>query len=141
MNRIKSSAVAALVALLTMAVEAPSLCAQGDQKPVKYAVVEIGGVYEAIPADQVNDKKKALKAEHKRAVAEHKERKAAAKKAKEKFSDPAPKAEKLKVVKTGLDKETADKLIEELSAKEKPKGEGRSKGRKQNGKKKGKKGG
>ncbi len=139
MNRTKSSAVAALVALLTMAVEAPTLCAQGDQKPVKYAVVEIGGVYDVIPADQVNDKKKALKAEHKRAVAEHKERKAAAKKAKEKFSDPAPKADKLKVVKTGLDKEKADKLIEEMSAKEQQKGKGRSKGKGR--KKKGKKGG
>ena len=56
-------------------------------------------------------------------VAAHKAAAKDAKKNKEKFDAPAPKAKKLKVVKPSIDKEGAEKLIAELEAKAAAKGE------------------
>ena len=109
----------ALSALLAV-VAAASISAQkkgAEDKPELYAVVQVDDSYRVIPKDEVDALKKQLKQEHKDAVAAHKAQKAEAKKNKEKFDAPAPKAKKLKVVKPSLEKEAADKLVEELKAK------------------------
>jgi hypothetical protein len=123
MTRIPFARVA-LLSLLVAATAAPAVAQKKSQdKPVLYAVVQVDQEYRIVTKAGVAELKKELKAEHKKAVAEHKEAAKEAKKNKEKFSTPAPKAKKMKVVKPSIDKEGAEKLIAELQAKADKKGE------------------
>lgn len=90
-------------------------------KPVMVAVVQVDGEYQVIDKKAVPAFKKQLAAEHKDAVKAHKQAKSEAKKNKEKFDVPAPKAKKLKVVKAAIEQGKAAELIEQLKQKERDK--------------------
>ncbi|MFT4512231.1 MAG: hypothetical protein ACI89X_000130 [Planctomycetota bacterium] len=87
-------------------------------KPVMSAVVLVGGDYQIVGKDEVAKLKKKLTRDHKNALAAHKAAKADAKKNKEKFALPAPKAQKLKVVKASIEQSKAEALVAQLKEKD-----------------------
>lgn len=107
----------AAVALLSQLALTAAVCAQDtpEAKPV-VAVVQVGDDYQIVEKDGVEALKKQLEAEHKQAVEAHKQAKAEAKKNKEKFTDPAPKPTKVKVVKAAIEQDKAEELVEKLKA-------------------------
>lgn len=106
-----------LLGLLAAAASATSVAAQSGDEPAKFAVVDVDGEIRVIGAAEVETLKAELKQEFKDATEAHKAAKKEAKANKEKFTEPAPKQKKLKVVKPSLDREEADKLANELRAK------------------------
>lgn len=108
----------ALLSLLVAASAAPAAAQKKTKdKPALYAVVQVDQEYRIVTKAGVAQLKKELKAEHKQAVVEHKAAQKEARKNKEKFTTPAPKAKKVKVVKPSIDKAGAEKLIADLQAK------------------------
>jgi hypothetical protein len=87
-------------------------------KEASSAIVQVDGEYRVIPKDSVAALKEELAQKHKDAVAEHKKAADEAKKNKEKFTTPAPKAAKLKVIKPAIETAAAEKLVAELRAKD-----------------------
>ena len=87
-------------------------------KPVMSAVVQVDGEYQIIGKGEVAKLKKRLKQDHKNALAAHKAAKADAKKNKEKFNLPAPKAAKLKVIKGSIEQSKAEAFVAKLREKD-----------------------
>ena len=111
-----------LMALVALLLAAPGFAQKKDKpapkaKPVMVSVVQVDGDYRVVKKEELATLKKELKAEHKEALARHKQAAADARKNKEKFKEPAPKAKKLKVVKPSIDEAKADAFIEALKAK------------------------
>jgi hypothetical protein len=130
MTRSPFARVGVLALLMAAAAASPAVAQKKSGKkqesrdrPVLYAVVQVDQEFRIVTKSGVAQLKKDLKREHKEAVAAHKAAAKDAKKNKEKFDVPAPKAKKLKVVKPSIDKEGAEKLIAELEAKAAAKGE------------------
>ena len=123
-----------LLSLLALTVGSRALSAQdkgeADQKPAMCAVVQVGDELRIVPKDEVDALKKKLEAEHKEAVEAYKQAKAEAKKNKEKFTDPAPKPVKLKVVKASIEEDKAEALVEKMKADMEKKGRKGGKGEK-----------
>lgn len=99
----------------------------GAPKPVLCAVVQVDGDYQVVLKSELDALKKRLKQEHKQAVAAHKEAAKEAKKQKEKFQVPAPKASKVKVVKASIEQSKANAFVAELKAKDSQKAAGKDK--------------
>lgn len=122
MTKSKSVSVALMLLLsLSMAGEAVAQKKQKPvpkAKPVMCAVVQIDGEYDVVVKTEVAALKKKLAGEHKRALADHKAAKAAAKKNKEKFTDPQPKARKLKLIKASIEQSKAHALVTKLKEKD-----------------------
>lgn len=87
-------------------------------KPAMSAVVQVDGEYRIITKEALATLKDELKNQHKAALEEHKKAAAEAKKNKEKFTTPAPKASKMKVIKPSISATEAEKLVAELRAKD-----------------------
>ncbi|MFT4842334.1 MAG: hypothetical protein ACJAQZ_003856 [Planctomycetota bacterium] len=101
----------------------------GAPKPVLCAVVQVDGDYQVVLKSELDALKKRLKQDHKQALAAHKEAAKEAKKKKEKFQVPAPKASKVKVVKASIEQSKATAFVAELKAKDSQKAAGKDKPR------------
>ncbi len=108
----------ALVAMGGDAIAQKKTKPDAKSKPVMSAVVHVDGDYQIVGKDEVAKLKKKLKQDHKHAVAAHKAAKADAKKNKEKFNMPAPKAQKLKVVNASVEQGKAEALVAQLREKD-----------------------
>lgn len=121
-SRVPSFLCLLLGALLVLASSAGARLAAQGKKPTRKAatwtVVKVGDKHRALLASDLGKLKKEIATENKAALAEWTKARAAARKNKEKFSDPRPKAVTVKT--TGLklaSKEEAEERAEQLDAK------------------------
>jgi hypothetical protein len=128
-SRLVPAALVLITALFTQA----DVIAQAKEKPasapkpVLCAVVQVDGDYQVVLKSELDALKKRLKQDHKQALAAHKEAAKEAKKKKEKFKVPAPKASKVKVVKASIEQSKANAFVAELKAKDSQKAAGKDK--------------
>ena len=89
-----------------------------------FSVVQIEEDYKIVTKSELEDLKKKAKADYKKEMDKYKGAAKAAQKEKQKFEDPKPVEQKIKVVKTGLkSKDEADAFLERLQGGQDDKGD------------------
>ncbi len=90
----------------------------GKPKAERFAVVRVGDKVEVVEQEELKELRAKLDREFKQQQEDYKQRKAAAKKSKEKFAEPRPKKPAFKVLKKGLkSREQADGIARKMAEK------------------------